>query len=138
MFSHMLVPVDFSERNDAALQIALQLAQLSRAHVHLLHVIKLISGDSYEAFQDFYEKLEEDAMQKMAVMRRPFADIVSVSEHIVVGHRVREIVTFAQENAVDLIVMSSHKVDLENPDAGWGTISHKVGILAQCPILLVK
>jgi len=63
---------------------------------------------------------------------------IDVSSHILIGHRVQEIINFAAENDIDLIVMNSHKIDLQNPDEGWGTISHKVSILAQCPILLVK
>jgi hypothetical protein len=42
------------------------------------------------------------------------------------------------ESGVELIVLSSHRVDLQNPGAGWGTMSYKVGILSQCPVLIVK
>ncbi len=45
---------------------------------------------------------------------------------------------YAVEEGMDLIVLKSHRIDLENPSAGWGTVSYKVGILAQCPVLLVK
>jgi len=41
-------------------------------------------------------------------------------------------------NRVDLIVLTSHKIDLAHPAEGWGTTSYKVGILCQCPVLLVK
>ena len=54
------------------------------------------------------------------------------------GNRAPEIVRYAGEIGVDLIVLKSHRIDLENPSAGWGTVSYKVGILAQCPVLLVK
>ena len=42
------------------------------------------------------------------------------------------------QHQVDLTIMKSHKVDLEDRSHGWGTISYKVSILAQCPVLLVK
>jgi hypothetical protein len=41
------------------------------------------------------------------------------------------------EAVVDRIVLSSHRIDLQNPSAGWGTVSYKVGILSQCAVLLV-
>ena len=63
---------------------------------------------------------------------------IPITPHIIIGNRVEEIIRFAEEQEVDLIVMASHKIDLEHPDEGWGTISQKVGLLAQCPILLVK
>lgn len=138
MYQHILVPVDFSERNQEALGVAVTMAQMSHGRVSLLHIIKLISG-AYEEFQDFYQKLEADAHEKMAALMALQPDVeIDLTPHIIVGHRVEEILRFAGEEDVDLIVMSSHKIDLQHPDAGWGTISHKVSILAQCPVLLVK
>ncbi len=138
MFLHILVPVDFSERNPEALALALALAKMSNGRVSLLHVIKLISG-ALEEFQDFYEKLEADAHEKMTALIAAQPDSgIPLTVHIIVGHRVEEILRFTTAQDVDLVVMSSHKIDLQHPDEGWGTISHKVSILAQCPVLLVK
>jgi universal stress protein A len=47
-------------------------------------------------------------------------------------------VRFAIANEADLIVLASHRVNPSAVDRDWGTISYKVGILAQCPVLLVK
>ncbi|MBX3059092.1 MAG: universal stress protein [Anaerolineae bacterium] len=138
MFEHVLVPVDFSERNPQALAVAVEMARLGNGRVTLLHVIKLISG-ALEDFQDFYEKLEAEAQDKMTTLMAAQPDVeIPLLSHIIVGHRVEEILRFAVAQEVDLIVMSSHKIDLQHPDEGWGTISHKVSILAQCPVLLVK
>lgn len=139
MFTQILVPVDLSDRNAQAVQVAVELAQGGHGRVQLLHIIKLIAGGSYEEFEDFYQKLETTAQTKMEALIQPYADVViDISSHILIGHRVQEILNFASENGADLIVMNSHKIDLQNPDEGWGSISHKVSILAQCPILLVK
>jgi nucleotide-binding universal stress UspA family protein len=63
---------------------------------------------------------------------------VARREEVVFGHRAPEIVRYAAEVGADLIVLTSHRIDLQNPAAGWGTVSYKVGILAQGPVLLVK
>jgi hypothetical protein len=42
------------------------------------------------------------------------------------------------EAGIDLIVLNSHRIDLKNPGAGWGTWSYKIGILSQRPVLPVK
>ena len=139
MFNKILVPVDFSEQNKLALQMALDLGEMSGGTIHLLHVIKLIEGDTYDEFADFYRKLEKQAQKRMQTLLTSVpANTVPVKSHIVVGNRVQDILFFAEENGVDLILMNSHKIDPDNPDAGWGTISQKVGLLSQCPILLVK
>ena len=45
---------------------------------------------------------------------------------------------FAVADSVDLIVLASHRVNPSMVNRDWGTISYKGGILAQCPVLLVK
>ena len=49
-----------------------------------------------------------------------------------------EILRYAAQEKVDLVVLTSHRIDPANPEARWGTLSHKVGLLAPCPVLLVK
>jgi hypothetical protein len=48
------------------------------------------------------------------------------------------VVIWSNEQGSSHIVMNSHQVDPDDPATGWGTISYKVGILAACPIMLVK
>jgi nucleotide-binding universal stress UspA family protein len=61
-----------------------------------------------------------------------------VESAVVYGRRAEEIVKYASANNVDLIVLASHRVNPSMVNRDWGTISYKVGILAQCPVLLVK
>jgi nucleotide-binding universal stress UspA family protein len=61
-----------------------------------------------------------------------------VESVVVYGRRAEGIVDFAAAHDVDLIVLASHRVDPSMANRDWGTISYKVGILAQCPVLLVK
>jgi universal stress protein A len=49
-----------------------------------------------------------------------------------------EIIRFTEEQAVDLVVLSSHPVGKDSGIEGWGTISYKVGMLCSCPVMLVK
>jgi universal stress protein A len=44
----------------------------------------------------------------------------------------------AKARRADLIVLASHPVNPAMLGRDWGTISYKVGILAQCAVLLVK
>ena len=63
---------------------------------------------------------------------------LSFARRVSYGRRAEEIVDFAAEEDSDLIILSSHRIDLENPGSSWTTLSYKVAILAQCPVLLVK
>ena len=99
MFRKILVPVDFTEKNEAAIQAALEvIGSNEEAEIYLVHVIETI-------------------------------------EHV---ERAEAIVAYAEERGMDLIVLSSHKVDRDHPALGWGTISYRIAIVARCPVLLVK
>jgi len=70
--------------------------------------------------------------------RRARENAPAAARVIVRGRRAEEIVKYAAANEVDLVVLASHRVNPSLVDRDWGTISYKVGILAQCPVLLVK
>lgn len=139
MFDHILVPTDFSEDSKKAFDIALNIARLEGGKITLLHVIEIIAHTTFEEFESFYAKLEKHANKSMDewMARNKKGDIL-VEKKILYGSRVREIVRFSGENQVSLIILNSHKVDVENPGRGWGTISYQVGLLSDCPVMLVK
>ncbi|MEA2039598.1 MAG: universal stress protein [Thermodesulfobacteriota bacterium] len=139
MFKHILVPSDFTEKSVKALDIAAKMAPYNLSRITLLHVIETIEDTEYEEFSDFYDKLKKRAQKEMDRMAGSYTDEgLAVDTVIAYGKRAIEIVRFANEKAVDLIVLSSHKIDMENIGQGWGTISHKVAILANCPVMMVK
>jgi len=139
MFRRILVPVDLTDKNILALDIAIQLALQNQASVTLLHVIETLADLTFQELEDFYKRLEKKARNKMDQMaERAIEKGVVVHPKIIYGQRAEEIVKYTLEQQIDLIIMTSHKVDLKNPTRGWGTLSYQVGILAQCPVLLVK
>ena len=139
MFQHILVPTDFSENSGRTLEIAVNMAKHSQGQVSLLHVIKLIPNTTFDEFADFYQKLEDRAQQELKKLIKPYQHgPVKVEPNLLYGDRVQEILRFTTDQNIDLIVMDSHRIDLANPAQGWGTISYKVSVLAQCPIMLIK
>ena len=139
MFQHILIPVDFSEKNEQALQVAVEIAIHHHSKISLLHVIEAIADTSFEEVHNFYLGLEERAQKKMdGLLANYLKSAINFEERIVYGNRTQQIIDFSETQAIDLIVMSSHRVDPDDPTLDWGTISYKVGILAPCPILLVK
>ncbi|MCG6880824.1 MAG: universal stress protein [Deltaproteobacteria bacterium] len=139
MFKNILVPTDFLDDNQHALEIAIRLCSMDNGKISLLHVIEVIQNTTFEEFEDFYSGLEKRSFKGLNdIINRLDISQAEVEPQVVYGNRTQEIVRYAEENNVDLIIMKSHKVDLEEPIQGWGTISYKVSILARCPVLLVK
>jgi nucleotide-binding universal stress UspA family protein len=140
MFRKLLVPVDFTEKNDAALASALEIVSGNdSAEVVLLHVIETIEHIEFEEMAGFYHGLEARAAARLFTMEEKLTQAnVRARHEIVYGKRAETIVRYAEEQGMDLLILSSHKVDREHPALGWGTISYRVAIVARCPVLLVK
>ena len=139
MFKRILVPLDFTDKNLRALEVAREIALQNRASVALLHVIETVEHLPFDELKSFYAKLEATARSRMDMPACMLLEKGLVADpEVVYGKRAEEIVKYAAANEVDLIVMSSHKIGPDQPGHGWATISYKVAVLAQCPVLLVK
>jgi universal stress protein A len=140
MFKNILVPTDLTDKSIKALEIAVNMTKDNACRITLLHVVETIDDDEGEVeFQEFYNKLAGRAGKKMAELVNEYGtDKIDIHTEIIYGKRVSEIVKYASANDIDLIILSSHKLeDMESMD-GWATISYRVGILAPCPVMMVK
>jgi nucleotide-binding universal stress UspA family protein len=142
MFRKILLPVDFTEKNEAAVTSAIEIAGRSDgepSEVTLLHVIETVEHIGFEEMADFYRSLETRASARLFAMEERFQQAgVRVHHDILFGKRAETIVRFAEEHGIDLMILSSHNVDREHPALGWGTISYRIAIVVRCPVLLVK
>ena len=138
MFKHILLPVDLTDKNTPAIEAAKTLIDAAEGTITILHVIELLDAPM-EELQDFYQELEERARSKMEKASAPLRDLgVNVESHVRYGKRVPEIVQFADEHSVDLVVISSHRIDPADPSRTWMTLSHQLAILVTRPVLIVK
>ena len=140
MFKHILMPLDFTDKCDAAVEVSREIAGRWESRVTLLHVVETIDSVPNEEVREFYQGLERRARKMLTRLQTDLAhQQVAAEIAVTLGKRAEEIVGFAADHAVDLIVMSSRPVD---PETGtprpWPTVSHKVAVLSPCPILLVR
>jgi len=138
LFGHILIPVDFSEKNEVSIRVAIELAKQNNAHVTLLHVVEAIENVDDE-LEEFLVSLEVRAEKELEPLTARFeeADITARSE-VLRGKRAQEVVQFCDDRQVDLVVISSHQMDPQQPAAGFGTLSHQISIFCPCPVMLVK
>ncbi|MFG0332577.1 MAG: universal stress protein [Maioricimonas sp. JB049] len=139
-FRHILIPVDFTEKNRAALEIAFEMSAHNRARVTLLHVIETLDAiEDDDDVQDLYDRLADRASSELESLVQRFSDSGQEAEYKVrYGKRVLEIVNYAADRDVDLVVMSSHPIDRQHPVQSIATVSYQVSLLCECPVLLVK
>jgi universal stress protein A len=139
MFQRILVPIDLTQKSLAAVDLAFEFAETSGAEVILLHVIETIEHVQFDELKPFYQRLEESARSGLMEFSEKFVSHdLPIDQALVYGHRSQEILNYAQANPVDLIIMSSHRIDPDRPGHDWSSISYSVAILSPCPVLLVK
>src|SRR5947208_307651 len=113
MFRKILVPVDFTDKNEAALAAALQTANANPGQpgeVELLHVVETIEHIDFEEMSSFYRGLETRAAAKLFALEERFrAAGIPVRNEILFGKRAETIVRYAEDHSIGLIVLSSHK-----------------------------
>ena len=138
-FKKFLVPVDFTEKNLAVLDIAFEMAVANRARVTLLHVVETLDVESDAEMEQFYDRLEKRADSELERLSQRFeAAGLAIERKVRFGKRLAEILQSCTEHNTDLVMMSSHKPDLQKPQQTWATLSYQVSVLCPCTVLLVK
>jgi nucleotide-binding universal stress UspA family protein len=144
-FTNILLPTDFSDASRPALAYARDLADAFDAQVHCLHVVddayqywSAIGPESLpvgpppeELLQLGRTRMDKFCAEHLAGMKKP-----AVS-HVAYGRPFAEIIAYAREHAVDLIVLATH---------GRGAIAHvllgstteKVVRKSPCAVLTVR
>ena len=141
--NRILVPTDFSAASDAALDFAKTVAATFGASLHLLHVFEdpYVTG----AFTDASAPLPpstraallDDASKRLA-HRLPGDERTrySATTEIVSGASAPSIVEYAQDHAIDLIVMGTHgRTGMAH--LLIGSVAERVVRTASCPVLTV-
>jgi len=146
----ILLPSDFSECAAEAARYALALAEQFDAHLHLLHVIHDITsqvpdfgmGLAFPAYVEHLperiQKLEEEAIRNLAELT-PDGWSARHGATIAVkrGQPFVEIIRYAREHDVDLIVVGTHgRSALAH--ALLGSVAERVVRKAPCPVLTVR
>jgi nucleotide-binding universal stress UspA family protein len=139
----ILVPHDFSAHSHAAYARAEQLARLSGASIHLLHVVNspmlhavTPAGPLHLALPDVVTKAARleaaELLHEIASHSR-----CQVAVHVSEGLPADEICELAEEVAADLIVMGTHgREGLSN--LLHGSVAQRTQRRARCAVLTVR
>ncbi len=142
-FKKILVPTDFSPHSSEAVRTAVDVAQKYGASITLLHVYEPVAYTLPEGYVlvtpqqlvDLNSELERRLGQAKADAEA--AGARAVTTQLMQGPPPYEIVDFAQQNAVDLIVMGTHgRTGIKH--TLLGSIAERVLRKASCPVLTVK
>jgi nucleotide-binding universal stress UspA family protein len=136
-------PVDFSDTARAAMEVAGELARKLGAELKLLHVYPIpgytFPDGSVVASPKMLEELAEQAERHLKEWKRE-AEAMGcgqVSIDKASGEAAGEIVAFARQAQVDLLVMGTHgRTGFTH--ALLGSVAERVVRRASCPVLTVR
>jgi nucleotide-binding universal stress UspA family protein len=135
----ILLPVDGSAHSHSAARYAVDMARMVSAEIILLHCHRSFPSVLGEPY---LQQVITDTHDRVAKMLAPFQQIlseggVSFSDRIMEGPAGPKIVTVADVEDCDLIVMGSKgKGNLEG--LLLGSVTHRVLNAAPCPVLVVR
>lgn len=142
--SSILVPIDFSKHSREALRYAKEIAAIYDAEIQLLHVVEENLhpafyvggvGSIYDVQPDIDDKASTELQSFFGKTEGP--TVPSVSTHVATGRAAREITKFAENEDVDLLVMSTHGLTgLEH--FFMGSVAEKVVRRSPIPVFTVK
>ena len=144
MFRKILVATDLGEASKEAFMAAEQMAREQNAELHVLHVVIDLASEPWivEAYGVDFGALMTDACaaarQNLAVrVSRITPPLANVRAEVLVGKPASEILRYAAEAAIDLIVLGSHG---RGPvgRAFLGSVADRVLREARCPVLIVR
>ena len=139
----ILVPTDFSAHSEQALRYGIALAEKFAAELYLLHVcqdLTVYQPDAITVAPPVVPPVEELTAAARITLKRIIAEHhlekMTVHAEVIDGPPVEEIVDYAHEKKIDLIVIATH-------GRGWlahlllGSVAEKVVRKSPCPVMAV-
>jgi nucleotide-binding universal stress UspA family protein len=134
----ILVAQDFSIESELALQLAISLAQEYQTELHLLHVLPAALAP---VAADPPPGMESDFHHAARALQRSVPDEAylwrKVVQSVKCGQPYREILSYAEENEIDLICMGVHGAGFAMR-ALFGSNTDRVLRQAPCPALIAR
>ena len=146
-FNRILCPTDFSPPASEAVRVAAELAGRFSAQLFLAHVVHPAPGMSLGQLGEGLEAFDIRGYEKalVAAAKRKLKNLIGeavptelqAETVVVAGDPAKRILDLAEENKIDLIIISTHG------RTGWhrlvaGSVAEKLVRHASCPVLTVR
>lgn len=147
MYKHILYATELNETQNSTEDKVVQLQQLTQAKLSIIHVVEPIPNTYYGGVYGVVPTLDPEAglgttkilEQRAKELLQPLIKRLNVAEqdlHIPIGHISTEILSFAEQKEVDLIITSSHGV--HGLQLLLGSTTNAILHGAKCDVLAVR
>ena len=139
MYKNILIPMDLSGQHSHAIDEAVSTLPKEEATLTLLHIIEQIQDVDDPEVETFYENIRAKAESLLnekveALSARGFR----VKSEIAFGKRGAEILSYANDHDVDLMIIRGHAKKVEDPRKELTYLSQQLALFASCSVLLIR
>ncbi|MBN1425383.1 universal stress protein [Candidatus Fermentibacteria bacterium] len=139
----ILCPTDFSEPSHESIATAKELAEHFAAELHVVTVVEpvpvMAAPPAPMTFNvlSYQKELEAAAKRDLEnLVQSRIPDRIAVRKDVLLGPAAHEIVRYAEEECVDMIIIASHgRTGIQR--FLFGSVAEKVARLAACPVLII-
>ena len=142
---NILCPTDFSEPSYEALKVADELAVHFGAAIHIITVVPLVPiveapiGVESASFNiaSYQQELEGQAKKSLKnLVEQKVNKEIKVSTSVLIGNAAAEVMRYATEKNMDLVVIATHGL------SGWrrfisGSTTEQIVRQSSCPVLTI-
>ncbi len=139
----ILFPIDFTESSKKIIPFIRFFIDKCGAELHLIHVIsgpEEFSGFEMGAawYSSFEQELRQGAQKAMeGFVLGEFPDDIGLKADVLMGDAIDEIIRYAEDNNIDIIVMGTHgRKGIEK--IMFGSVAEGVVQGASCPVITVN
>ncbi len=143
---NILCPTDFSDPSYDALKVADELAAHFGATLHIVNVVPLVPiveapiGVESASFNvaSYQQELEGQAHKSLQnLVEQKVGKGVTTATEVLIGNAAGEVMRYAGEKGVDMIVIATHGL------SGWrrfisGSTTEQIVRQASCPVLTIR
>jgi nucleotide-binding universal stress UspA family protein len=164
IYNNILVPYDNSKLSDTAFDHAMTIAKMSSisssdqiVNVMLFYVTPIINmpftietvslkskktGETIalrEYIKELHHEIKENAIKMLDRKIKKYENIdnISLKSKVIIGNPAEEIIKFANDKAIDLIVMGTTGLSGIKKFV-FGSVARNVSEKANCPVMLVR
>jgi len=150
MISKILVPHDGTEMSDRAFKKAHELAKMFKAEMILLHVIEVVPVSPIIHYGIDIDVINNANISTWRELEKGWDKLVKLKTHEIendkavlrgeckYGSAAEQILRFAKNNKIDMIIMGSHRLKGLSKIKALGSVTRKVSENADCPVLIVR
>jgi nucleotide-binding universal stress UspA family protein len=135
MFDRILIPTDGTPSSDCAVENGLELAAKHDASVHALYVVETDSSMGH--YDPFVERRESDGEEAVEAIEARAAEYgVPVTKVFRYGKPHEEILDYAADHEIDLIMMGTHGRSGFDRLVSAGSVAERVVRKADVPVMV--